>query len=95
LAAAWDALAMSAGLTQGTGVYLMTAFWTATFIWFWNAVSGFAVCWFYGKGKAIKKGFPAILLLSAIQGGGELLLSQINSTLSCFVPACVSLIAIL
>ena len=95
LAAAWDALAMSAGLTQGTGAYLMTAFWTAAFIWFWNAVSGFAVCWFYGKGKAIKKGFPAILLLSAIQGGGELLLSQINTTLSCFVPACVSLIAIL
>ena len=58
-------------------------------------IAGFAFCWFYGKGKAIKKGLPAVLILSTIQGGGELLLSQVNTTISCFVPACISLIVIL
>lgn len=95
LAAAWDALAMSAGLSAGSKEYLITAFWTALFIWFWNMIIGMTICWFYGKGKAIRKGFLAVVLLSVIQGGGELLLTQVNTTIACFVPACISLIAIL
>lgn len=95
LGAAWDSLAMSANLTVGSKEYLVTAMWTATFIWFWNAIGGFATCWFYGKGKALKKGFPAVLLMAVIQGGGELVLTQINTTISCFVPAVISLIVIL
>lgn len=95
LAAAWDALAMSAGLEAGSQAYMQTAFWTAFFILIWNAVLGFAICWFYGKGKALKKGLPAVLAMTVIQGGGELLLSQINTTLACFLPACASLIVIL
>ncbi len=95
LGAAWDSLAMSAGLSAGSKEYLVTAMWTAAFIWFWNAIGGFATCWFYGKGKALKKGFPAVALMAIIQGGGELLLSQVNTTICCFVPACISLIVIL
>ncbi len=95
LAAAWDALAMTAKVPVGSSEYFVTALWAAAFIWMWNAVIGIAICWFYGKGRALKKGFPAIALMSLIQGGGELLLSQINTTLACFIPACVSLIAIL
>lgn len=95
LAAAWDSLAVSVGFLPGTPEYLRTALWTAIFLWIWNAVTGFAICWFYGKGKAIKKGFVAVLVMSVIQGGGELLLSQINTTLSCFIPSCISLVVIL
>lgn len=95
LGAAWDSLAMSAGLSAGSEEYLATALWTAAFLWFWVAIGGFATCWFYGKGKAIKKGFPAVVLMAVIQGGGELLLSQVNTTICCFVPACISLIVIL
>ncbi len=95
LGAAWDSLAMSAGLAAGSKEYLVTALWTSAFIWFWNAIGGFATCWFYGKGKALKKGLPAVALMAVIQGGGELLLSQVNTTICCFVPACVSLIVIL
>ncbi|MDO4474031.1 MAG: L-lactate permease [Eubacteriales bacterium] len=95
LGAAWDSLAMSAGLAAGSREYLVTALWTAAFIWFWNVIAGLAMCWFYGKAKALKKGFTAVLILSLIQGGGELLLTQVNTTISCFVPACVSLIVIL
>ena len=95
LAAAWDSLAMSAGLEIGSEAYWTTALWTAAFLFFWNAVTGFAVCWFYGKGKAVKKGFVAIAIMSLIQGGGELALSQVNTTLSCFLPSCISLIVLL
>lgn len=95
LGAAWDSLAMSANLAVGSREYLVTALWTSMFIWFWNIIGGFAMCWFYGKGKAVKKGFAAVVVMSVIQGGGEVLLSQVNTTISCFVPACISLIVIL
>lgn len=95
LGAAWDSLAMSAGLSAGSKEYLVTAFWTAVFIWFWNMVLGVAICWIYGKAAAVRKGFVAVLILSLIQGGGELLFTQVNTTIACFVPACVSLIVIL
>ncbi|QOV19724.1 L-lactate permease [Blautia liquoris] len=95
LGAAWDSLAMGTNLIPGSGEYLMTALWAGVFIWIWNVIGGLATCWFYGKGRALKKGFAAVLILSVIQGGGELLLTQINTTISCFVPACISLIVIL
>lgn len=95
LAAAWDSLAMSAGLAAGSPAYWETALWTAVFLFFWNIITGIAICWFYGKGRAIKKGFLAVAVMSVIQGGGELLLSQVNTTLSCFIPSCISLIVLL
>lgn len=95
LAAAWDSLAMSAGLAAGSPEYFRTAFWTALFLLLWNTVTGIAVCWFYGKGKALKKGLPAVIIMVLIQGGGELLLSQMNTTLSCFLPSCISLVVVL
>ena len=95
LAAAWDSLAMSAGLAVGSDAYFKTALWTALFLLLWNIVTGVAICWFYGKGKALKKGMLAVVIMVLIQGGGELLLSQINTTLSCFLPSCISLVVIL
>ena len=95
LAAAWDALAMSAGLVPGTPDYLAAAFWAGVFIWMWNVVIGLVICWFYGKGKAVRKGIPALLILSLIQGGGELLLTRVNTTIACFLPACLSLVALI
>lgn len=95
LGVAWDSLAMSVNLEAGSKEYLLTAFWTAIFIWFWNVVGGVVVCWFYGKGRAVKKGLVAVMLISLIQGGGQLLLTQVNTTISCFVPSCISLIVIL
>ena len=95
LGAAWDALTMTSGMTVGSESYLAAAFFAAALLWLWNSVIGMSICWFYGKGAALKKGFPAVALLSAIQGGGELLMTQFNTTVACFIPACVSLFAIL
>ena len=46
LAAAWDALGMSVGLTTGSRDYLVTALWAAVFIWVWNLIIGVTICWF-------------------------------------------------
>ena len=94
LAAAWDSLASSSGLAAGSTEYFAAAFWASLFLLGWDIITGLIMCWFYGKGKGVKKGLPAVLILAVIQGGGELLLSQVNTTLSCFIPSCISLIAL-
>ena len=92
LAVAWDALVSSANLEVGSALFLSTAMWASVFIWIWNLLLGLSICWFYGRMPAVKKGFPAVAIMSLIQGGGELLLSQVNTTLCAFVPCCIALV---
>ncbi len=90
LAVAWDQLVATTGIAGQS--LLATAAWAAVFIWVWNAITGIAICWFYGGAKALKKGAPAVIIISLIQAGGQLALSQVNQTLACFVPCCVALV---
>lgn len=94
LAVAWDALVLQTGLLSDPELLLQTAFFAALFIWIWNFITGIAIAWIYGKKEALKKGLPAIALISLIQGGGQLLLSQINTTLAAFIPSVVALVAV-
>lgn len=94
LSVAWDALCLSTDLNSDPETLLRTALWAAAFIWLWNLIIGLSICWFYGRKKGIRKGFPAVLCISLIQGGGQLLLSQINQTIACFVPSCAALVAV-
>ncbi len=91
LAVAWDALVLQTNLASNPELLLETAFFAGTFIWIWNAIIGVSLCLFYGGVKALKKGLPAIIIISLIQGGGQLFLGQINQTLACFVPTCIAL----
>ena len=68
LSAAWDALAAQAGLTEAMPLYWQSALWTASFLFAMNLVSGLLVCWFYGRGAALRRGLPAVLVLSLVQG---------------------------
>jgi len=92
LAVAWDALVLQTNLSDDPALLLKTAIWAAIFIWIWNAIIGIAICWFYGKMPAIKKGLPAVITISLIQGGGQLMLTQVNQTLACFIPTCIALV---
>jgi lactate permease len=94
LAVAWNALVLQTNLAADPVLLLQTAFWAASFIWVWNFITGIAICWIYGGWRALKKGFPAIIVISLIQGGGQLFLSQVNQTLAAFIPAVISLIAV-
>lgn len=91
LAVAWDALVGQTGLAGNLPLLLRTALWAGIFIWIWNIILGVAICWFYGKLPAVKKGLPAVLIMSLIQGGGQLLITQVNQTLAAFVPCCIAL----
>lgn len=93
LALAWDALVLQAGIGEDPVMLAQTALWGSFFIWFWNFVTGVGICWGYGRMEGVKKGLPAVLLLSMIQGGGEMVMSVVNPTLACFVPCCAAVAA--
>jgi len=94
LAVAWDALDIQTSLASDPELYFRTAFWAALFIWIWNFIAGLSIAWIYGGKEALKKGLPAIVLISLIHGGGQLFLSQINPTLAAFIPASVALVVV-
>lgn len=94
LGAAWDALAIQANMVEDPAMLHATALWATAFIWIWNLTAGVMLCWFYGRGKAVRKGLPAVAVISLIHGGGQMLLGQFNTTLACFVPCCVALGAV-
>lgn len=64
-------------------------------IWIINLAGAVCLCWFYGKGRALREGLPAALCISLIHGGGQLLLAQYSDTLACFLPALAAFIAVL
>lgn len=90
LGAAWDSLTIQADMVGNAAMLNETALWATAFLWIWNFTSGVMLCWFYGKGKAVKKGLPALLVISGIHGGGQMLMSSFNATLACFVPTVVA-----
>lgn len=94
LAVAWDALVLQTDLSSNPDLYLQTALYAALFIWIWNMVIGVSISWIYGGWRALKKAWTAILLISLIQGGGQLWFVQFNTTLAAFVPSLFSLVAI-
>ncbi len=94
LAVAWDALALQTGLESGTELYLQTALWAGIFLWIFNIMTGLAISYLYGGKKGIKKGFIAVMIISTIHGGGQLIMTQINTTLAAFIPASVALIVV-
>ncbi|MDO5026331.1 MAG: L-lactate permease [Tissierellia bacterium] len=95
LGAAWDSLTMSASLQPGSDIYLKTALWAAIFLFVWDFFLGLVISFIYGGVKGVKKGFLAVLILALIQGGGQIILSQINPTLSNFIPALISFVGLI
>lgn len=89
LAVAWDALVIHAGLSGGE--LYETALWAGAFTWLFNIIAGVGIAWFYGRMSAVKMGLPAVLAISALHGGGQLLLTQVNPTLANFLVSSLTL----
>ena len=94
LAVAWDALAGGAELGADPQLLLQTALWAGILIWIWNLIVCLLICWLYGKREGLKKGWPVALLLSLVQGGGQLLIGQWNQTIACFLPTCLAMLCL-
>lgn len=65
----------------------VTALYTALLLWITDLVAGLMICWIFARWKGVKEGLPAVLILSAIQGGGQVLVTQFNPILSSFIPS--------
>ncbi|MGI6555611.1 MAG: L-lactate permease [Bacillota bacterium] len=92
LSVAWLALREVTALPQADA--MVTALWAGAFIWLFNIVAGLTICWLYGKGKGIKEGLPAVIVISLMQGGGTLILSQWNDGVNGFIAGLLGFIVI-
>lgn len=73
---------------------VVTAFLTAILLWVTNLTAGVMIAWLFGRGKAIKESWLFIVVVSLIQGGGQVLLSLFIPTLSAFIPGAISMVAV-
>ena len=88
LGLAWDALVQQCGPSVDLGA---VALWAAFFLWILNMSTGVLICWFYNGFAGLKKGLPAVLAISLVQGGGEMLLAPFSTALCNAIPATLSL----
>lgn len=87
LAMAWDAL-----VHMGPVEHIAeTAFLTSALLWLLNLSGGIILCCIYGGRKAIAHGLPFVLVMSAIMGGGQLLVSCFDQTIAAFMPTAVAM----
>lgn len=94
LAIAWDALIEQ--ITGDSSAAFPEAAWYAGIFLFILALgANFFITYQYGKGQALKKGFVAVLLITLLQGGGQILMGQLNPELASFLPSAVTLVALI
>ncbi|HET6630013.1 MAG TPA: L-lactate permease, partial [Woeseiaceae bacterium] len=70
------------------------AFQSAVLILIQPVFAGFTIVWMYGRWPAIRHAWPLVLIISAIQGGGQVLVAPFYPALAAFIPATAALIAL-
>lgn len=88
LGLAWEALAQQASPSVDLE---SVALWAGLFIWFINLSTGLLFCWFYNRWQGIREGFIAVLAITIVQGGGQVLLIPFSTALCNAIPATLSL----
>lgn len=90
LGLAWDVLFQQAGLADGTSMLVFTGL----LLWGCNLAGGLTICWFYGRWKALRHMAPMVLLISCVQGGGQLLAALFNPTVAAFLSTTAALLMV-
>ncbi|MBP2026741.1 lactate permease [Acetoanaerobium pronyense] len=93
LAIAWNSMIMQVEIQNPESIALI-ALYTSFLLFLLNMTASFAISFFYGGFKGLKKGFLGIILISLCQGGGQVLLSQVNPDLAVFIPSSISMLLI-
>ena len=57
-------------------------------------LGGFTVVWMYGRWQAIRHAWPLVLIIAALQGGGQALFALVNPVLCTFVGGTAALVAL-
>lgn len=71
-----------------------TAFQSALLIVIQAVFGGFTIVWMYGRWPAVRHAWPAVLIISAIQAGGQVIVSLRYPALAAFIPATAALVAL-
>jgi lactate permease len=90
LAVAWLATLQVVDLQDQT----LTAVQTAILLWIPDLMAGLGIAWLFGRGPAVLHALPMVAIISAIHGGGQLLLASWNPVLAAFLPATAALIVL-
>lgn len=91
LAVAWQGLELVTAMPDPT----QTALVAAVMLLLGNVLAGFFIAWLYGRMQGIREALPAVLIIAAIHGIGQLVLAPLVPTLAAFVPATLSVGAVL
>ena len=87
-ALAWDAL-----ITQSETQKIFETKWLAGLLLLGvNFAGALLISWLYGKGKALRHILPFLLIISLVQGGGQLIVSFTNSAIAAFIPTTLALV---
>jgi lactate permease len=73
---------------------IQTAFETAVLITIQVVFGGFTIVWMYGRWPAVRHAWPAVLIISVIQAGGQMIVALYHPALAAFIPATAALIAL-
>ncbi|WNB85416.1 L-lactate permease [Cellulomonas sp. ATA003] len=71
-----------------------TAVQAAILLWIPNIAAGFTIAWLFGRWSAVKHSIPFVLIISLIQGGGQVGVMFFSPILSTFIPATLALVAL-
>ncbi|MDK6679524.1 L-lactate permease [Aerococcus sp. UMB8608] len=69
----------------------LSLLYTSILLWIAALIGGLFTAWLYGKWQAIKEGLPAILIISTIYGGGQLLATQVEATIGVVLPGIIAM----
>ncbi|HEY0872862.1 MAG TPA: L-lactate permease [Vicinamibacterales bacterium] len=72
-----------------------TAFQSALLLIIPCLLGGFTVVWMYGRWPAVRHAWPLVLIITALQGGGQALVSLVSPVLCTFVGGTAALAALI
>lgn len=70
------------------------AFQSALLLVIPSVLGGLTVVWMYGRGPALRHGWPLVLIISGIHGGGQLVMTLVDPVLSAFAAATAALVVL-
>ncbi len=73
---------------------LSTAYQSAWLMIIQVVLGGFTVVWMYGRWPAIRHAWPLVLIISAIQGIGQVIVTLFDPVLAAFIPATLAMLAL-
>ncbi|MDO4377819.1 MAG: L-lactate permease [Erysipelotrichia bacterium] len=94
LAAAWDSLVQTVGISVNSTEFYQLSYCSTLFLVVVNLAGCLVICWLYGRTRALKKGWLAILVMVLSQSIGQIICGQFNTTVAAFLPTTFSLLTI-